>query len=120
MISNLSVALLLEDEPLIALGIEDELASAGFAVTSVESCKDADAWLDAHVPDIVVVDIVLRDGQSCGVVKRLVAARIPFVVHSGDHPSQHAGTPYEKGIWVSKPSASGELAEAAKSLLAAA
>lgn len=119
MIGNLSVALVLEDEPLIALGIEDELASAGFAVTTVGSCKEADTWLDANVPDIVVVDIVLRDGQSCGVVKRLIAS-IPFVVHPGDHPSQRAGTPYEKGIWVSKPSASGELAEAAKSLLAAA
>lgn len=117
---NRSVTLLLEDEPLIAMGIEDELECAGFVVSTAVSCEEANAWLDANVPDVVVVDIVLRDGQSCGVVARLIEAKIPFVVHSGDQPNMHAGTPYADGVWVSKPSASNEIADAARTLLVAA
>lgn len=116
--SNATVALLLEDEPLIAIGIEDELETAGFEVAAVASCDDADQWLDANTPDVVVVDIMLRDGPACGIVNRLLASKVPFVVHSGDHPSMHEGTPYTHGIWVNKPSGPDELANAAWSLLA--
>lgn len=38
---NAAVALLLEDEPLIAIDVELALGEAGFAVTTVASCAEA-------------------------------------------------------------------------------
>lgn len=109
------IALLLEDEPLIAIDLEISLASAGFEVTTAMSCFDAHAWLDDHRPDIVIVDIQLRDGPSDSVATRLVDLRIPFIVHSGDVLSQFDGTPFAHGIWLPKPSSEPELEAAIKS-----
>jgi DNA-binding response OmpR family regulator len=115
--SNASVALLLEDEPLIALDLEQMLEGAGFDVATVMSCKDADDWLSLCRPDIVIVDIVLRDGRSDQVVERLIEDGIPFIVHSGDHPGMHVGTAFANGRWVNKPAAPDELVNAARELI---
>lgn len=120
MASNASVALLLEDEPLIALDIEAILEGAGFDVTTVMSCADASDWLDSCRPDIVVVDIILTDGPCHAIVEKLIEAHIPFIVHSGDHPSMHVGTPFAHGRWVSKPADGDELAAVALAILASA
>ncbi|WP_108462836.1 response regulator [Devosia naphthalenivorans] len=114
---NASIALLLEDEPLIALDMEEMLGSAGFDVKTVMSCEQANEWLAICRPDIVIVDIELRDGTSDEVVERLVQNHIPFVVHSGEHPSMHVGTPFAHGRWISKPATPDELIDAARSLL---
>lgn len=115
---NAAVALLLEDEPLISLDLEQTLEAAGFAVTTIMSCEEADGWLAMLRPDVVVVDIELRDGRSDKIVERLVEDDIPFIVHSGDHPSMHVGTPFAHGRWVNKPTAPGELIGAVRALLA--
>ena len=96
--------LVLEDEPLIAMSIEDDLRAAGFVNATVGSCTDAHAWLDGNRPTVVIVDIELRDGPSHAIAERLVNERIPFVVHSGDVADALQGTPYEHGVWLSKPS----------------
>ena len=107
--------LLLEDEPLIAMGVEVDFESAGFAVTTVMSCEEANAWLDQHKPQIVIIDILLRDGPSDAVANRLVKSGIPFIVHSGDHRSLHERTPFAAASsWVGKPSPASDLLEAAQ------
>jgi DNA-binding NtrC family response regulator len=88
--TNAAVCLLLEDEPLISMDLEMTLGAAGVDVTSVMSCEEANDWLEICRPDVVVVDIELRDGCSDKVVQRLVEDNIPFIVHSGDHPSMHS------------------------------
>lgn len=117
--ANRAVALLLEDEPLISMDVEITLVDAGFEVHCAMSCKDANAWLDNHRPDVVIVDIVLRDGHCTEVVSRLLQAKIPFIVHSGDSPSTHIGTPFELGAWVAKPSIPNALLQAATAASAA-
>lgn len=112
------VALLMEDEPLIALDVEATLAAAGFDVTTVPSCADALEWLDVCRPDIVIVDIILEDGPCHSVVARLVEDGIPFLVHSGDHPSMHVGTPFASGTWLSKPVNEAAMALVAQTLVA--
>jgi DNA-binding response OmpR family regulator len=114
-----AVCLLLEDEPLIAMDLEMTLGAAGFDVTSVMSCEEANDWLQICRPDVVVVDIELRDGRSDKVVERLVEDEIPFIVHSGDQPGMHADTVFAKGTWLNKPAAAEELVAAAKALLSA-
>jgi DNA-binding response OmpR family regulator len=76
------------------------------------------AWLDAWTPALAIVDIELHDGASENVVRRLIEIKIPFIIHSGDLPSQHSDTPFAAGKWVNKPSLTVELVEAAKALLA--
>lgn len=113
-------ALVLEDEPLIAMAVEDELTAAGFSVSTVLSCEDANIWLKANRPDIVILDILLRDGPADEVVTSLIDSKIPFIVHSGDHRDMLQGTPYAQGVWVSKPHAGDELATAARALFVSA
>lgn len=114
MAKNTPTVLLLEDEPLIFMDIEAALKAEGFEVATVMSCLDANAWLDHCKPDLVVVDIELRDGTCTDVVIRLLKWHIPFVVHTGDHPSFYGGTPFAHGTWVGKPAATEELVQALK------
>jgi DNA-binding response OmpR family regulator len=103
---------------LIAMDMELTLAGSGFAVTTVASSSEAQDWLARHRPDVVIVDIELRDGPCNDIVERLVQDNIPFIVHSGDDPAAHAGSPFANGRWINKPSDPGELVSAARSLLA--
>lgn len=119
MAPNTSVALLLEDEPLISMDLEMTLEAAGFQVSTVMSCTDANSWLDTRTPDLVVVDIQLSDGRSTDIAARLVAAKIPFIVHSGDQHSLFTGTPFAHGTWLGKPAAPDDLVEAAMAAIAA-
>lgn len=116
---NKRTALLLEDEPLIAMDVEMTLREAGFDVSIIGSCAEALEWLEVCRPDIVIVDIVLRDGPCHEVVRQLVTDGIPFVVHSGDLPTMHADTPFEAGAWVNKPSEATELLSVVRELVEA-
>lgn len=116
--TNITVALLLEDEPLIAMDIEHTLSRAGFDVTTVTSCADALEWLGFCRPGVVIVDIILQDGPCHKVVAKLVEDGIPFIVHSGDHPSNHADTPFAGGTWVGKPADSAEMVRTVQQILA--
>ncbi len=118
MATNAAVCLLLEDEPLISMDLQMTLETAGFDVTSVMSCEEANDWLEICRPDVVIVDIELRDGRSDTVVERLLEDKIPFIVHSGDHPGMHADTVLAMGTWINKPAAPDELVAAARALLA--
>lgn len=109
--------LLLEDETLISMDLEAALRLEGFDVTTAASCTEAHAWLDRNIPDIVIVDIELRDGNCTEVVARLVEAKVPFVVHSGDYSSSYVGTPFARGAWVGKPAAPEELIRAMRAAL---
>lgn len=117
MVSYASIALLLEDEPLIAMDLKAILEEAGFSVVTVVSCRDADDWLRMFRPDIAVVDIELRDGPCDRIAEQLIEDGVPFIVHSGDHPSTYAGTPFASAPWIGKPQQAGELASAAQALL---
>ena len=99
------LVLLLEDEPLIAIDVEDIFRRAGFTVGSIiSSCKDASVWLEANNPDAVVLDIDLRDGACVDIAKTLVARNIPFVVHSGKSLSMNDFDPvFQSGAWIEKP-----------------
>lgn len=107
-------ALILEDEPLIAMDVEYSLREAGFDVAIVGSCAEAIEWLKVRKPDIVIADVVLRDGPCHAVVEQFVHKNIPFVVHSGDVAEELMGTPYEFGVWLSKRSKPADLIEALK------
>jgi len=91
--------LIVEDEPLIAMMLEDFLAELGHEV--VGTCDSVEAALD-HVAkggfDVAIVDIQLKDGERAWpVADRLAEAGTPFVIATGGHveepPEQHADAP---------------------------
>ena len=91
--------LIVEDEPLIAMMLEDFLETLGHRV--VASCDSVDAAL-GHVEeggfDVAILDVSLKDGrQVWPVADRLAAVGTPFVLATGGHveppPAAHAGAP---------------------------
>ena len=81
--------LLVEDEPLIRLMLEKELADAGFALVVAANGRQAMAELDADAARFraVVTDIRLGEGPDGWEVARQareLVAGIPVVYVSGD------------------------------------
>src|SRR5688500_18759129 len=91
--------LIVEDEPLIAMMLEDFLAELGHEV--VGTCDTVEQALD-HVAkggfDLAIVDVQLKDGERAwAVADRLAEAGTPFVIATGGHveppPAEHADAP---------------------------
>lgn len=108
------VALLLEDEALIAMDVGELLASEGFTPAVVVSCAAADEWLDANPPPAVaLIDVHLPDGPCDRIAERLRDLGVPTVVHSGDMASaESAGGPFSHAVWIAKPSPTEALTKA--------
>lgn len=80
--------LLLEDEPFIALDLEELLFENGVEnVVTLTSCGEALTWLRENTPGLVIVDPRLTDGLCSEVVRNLVTRRLPFLVYSGESGS---------------------------------
>ncbi len=77
--------LVVEDEPLIAMMLEDFLDILGKTPAgSADSVADALAAIDRGGIDAAILDVHLRGGEkSWPVADRLVAAGIPFVLATG-------------------------------------
>jgi two-component system, response regulator PdtaR len=64
--SNLKV-LIVEDNPVIVQDIREELEDRGFAGIETADClRDAIRSLDRGMPDVAIVDLALRDGDTGG------------------------------------------------------
>lgn len=91
--------LIVEDEPLIAMMLEDFLESLGHrVVASCESVEEALDHVEAGGFDVAIIDVQLRDGkQVWPVADRLAKDGTPFIVATGGHvdppPEQHAAAP---------------------------
>jgi CheY-like chemotaxis protein len=76
--------LIVEDDPIIALGIEDTIL--GFGVKSVRtagSVAKALAMIDDHAPDFALLDVGLVREKSFAVAERLQGLKIPFIFVTG-------------------------------------
>ena len=72
--------LIVEDDPIIALGIEDTIV--GFGVTRVRtagSVAKALAMIDDRAPDFALLDIGLIGERSFAIAERLEALKISFI-----------------------------------------
>ena len=91
--------LIVEDEPLIAMMLEDFLDSLGHQIVgTVDSVADAMARIDEGGFDIAILDVHLKGGEAVWpVADRLASENIPFVLATGGHieppPPQHAAAP---------------------------
>jgi len=102
------VALLLEDEGIIALDVEQSLAGEGYMVVTATSSSAALQWLaDNPPPALAVIDVHLSDGPCVEVAVQLARDAVPFVVHTGSMASEHEV--FTKGYWLPKPTSSARL-----------
>jgi CheY-like chemotaxis protein len=91
--------LIVEDEPLIAMMLEDFLESLGHdVVASCETVADALGHVAAGGFDVAIIDVQLKDGERVWpVADRLAEAGTPFVLATGGHveppPPRHAAAP---------------------------
>jgi DNA-binding response OmpR family regulator len=95
--------MLVEDEPMIALMVEDMLEAMGFRLVGLFS-RNAEAltFLCAHRPDVAVVDFSLADGKADPLARKLREQRIPFLIISGFTRSA-ADEAFDGAPWLEKP-----------------
>ena len=102
--------LVAEDEPLVAMLLEDCLLDAGATILGpVATVREALALAATERPDAAVLDLNLS-GETClAIADALAAAGVPFLVatgYGGDAPlPRHAGVqvlqkPYEPALLV--------------------
>jgi DNA-binding response OmpR family regulator len=90
--------LVVEDEPLIAMMLEDFLESLGHHVSATcDSVADALTRTDEGGFDLAILDVNLKGENVWPVAERLREKNIPFVLATGGHvdppPPQFAGAP---------------------------
>jgi DNA-binding response OmpR family regulator len=83
------IVLVVEDDPLIAMIIED-FVSASADVVTVASRADARAQLSRPV-DLAILDVDVTNGQTFDIAALLDEKQVPFVFVSGSDP--HAVPP---------------------------
>lgn len=92
------VVLIVEDEPLIAMGLEDILADQGVSHRGpVGSVAAALAMIEEGGFDMALLDVNLRGERIDAVADRLAAAGIPFIFTTGHGaeglPAAHSDRP---------------------------
>jgi DNA-binding response OmpR family regulator len=112
--------LIAEDNPLIAASYENIVTDAGLSVGgSFLSCESAEEWLNAHNPDLAIIDIMLQDGNSAELAKKLCGREIPFLVITGcSVESEDVDNVFKSAPWLEKPISSAALEFALRSLIA--
>ena len=90
--------LIVEDEPLIAMMLEDFLDSLGHTVAATcETVADALARVGQGGFDIAIIDVNLNGEQVWPVADRLAAQGVPYILATGGHieppPALHASVP---------------------------
>jgi CheY-like chemotaxis protein len=84
-VSNRSI-LIVEDEPLIAMMLEDFILSLGHEVRGpCESVAEAMRALDGEPFDLAILDVNLKGESVWPVATQLRDRGIPFVLASGGH-----------------------------------
>jgi CheY-like chemotaxis protein len=91
--------LIVEDEPLIAMMLEDFLDSLGHRIAgSCESVEEAMALVEKGEFDVAIIDVQLKNGEKVWpVADRLADTGKPFILATGGHveppPERHAAAP---------------------------
>ena len=81
--------LIVEDEPMLALTLEETLVDAGFEIAGVAGTLDkALALIESAGCDAAIVDANLNGISATPVAAALTARGLPFIVMSGYSPGQ--------------------------------
>jgi DNA-binding response OmpR family regulator len=84
--------LIVEDEPMIALTLQDLLVDAGFEIAGVAGkLEKAVALIESGVCDAAIIDANLAGVSASPIASALAARGLPFIVLSGYSPDQLQG-----------------------------
>ena len=96
--------MIVEDQALIGMSLEAFLEDAGFNVAGIfMSNTHALQWLEEDVPDVAVLDIMIRDGTSLEIARALKRRGVPFAIYSGLPPKGDCPTELQDVPWLEKP-----------------
>jgi CheY-like chemotaxis protein len=85
-VSDQHIILIVEDEPLIAMMLEDFLLSLGHEVRGTcESVGEALKAIEAEDFDLAILDVNLKGENVWPVAAELRGRSIPFILASGGH-----------------------------------
>ncbi len=104
--------LVVDDEPQILRGLRIVLRSAGYAVEQAENSGQALASLADHIPDVLLLDLVLPDGDGVDVCRQVRRwSKVPIVVLSavGDERQKVRALDAGADDYVTKPFGTEEL-----------
>ena len=115
--------LLVEDEILVAMGVEALLAASGVEVVGVaSSAEEAVRLAESEHPDLALMDIRLkgkRDGVDAALeMRRKTGIRCIFLTAYTGAATRARATPAEPLGWVSKPCATESLVPMVKAAVA--
>lgn len=112
------LALIVEDEALIALNLQDELQDAGYAVAGpFTTCSAALEWLATGTPALAILDATLNDGSCSRVAIELSRREVPFLIHSGHQEQHYLLAEFQHVTWIEKPAPPAVLVDACQQLL---
>jgi DNA-binding NtrC family response regulator len=95
--------LIVEDEPMIALSLEDVLIDADFEVAGVVGkLEKALALIESGACDAAIVDANLAGVSASPAAMALAARGVPFIVISGYSPEQMKGA-FPGALFIQKP-----------------
>lgn len=96
-------ALVIEDFPVIAMSIQDELADMGFSAAIAATEAEAVALAEERCPDLIIADVRLAQGCGIEAVRRICGGRsIDVIFMSGDSEAVGGGATGE-ACFLSKP-----------------
>jgi CheY-like chemotaxis protein len=99
---RIDAVLIVEDEPLIALGMEEILVGQGLPVEYCPSREEALKLLGSKTPAVAILDFHLKDGKATDIAAELEARNVPVIFCSGLHQSD-IPLEFRKATWLSKP-----------------
>jgi len=89
--------LVVEDEPVIALALEDLLLDGGARPLFASTLAEGEAKVAAHALDAALLDVNIHGKQSYPLARILRAHGVPFIFASGYgatvHDAEFAGVP---------------------------
>ena len=98
------VAMIVEDEAIIAMGLEDGLADHGYEIAGpFSACADALAYLKTDAPEFAILDAVLTDGPCVVLARELQQRRVPFLIYSGADALKELADEFQEVQWIEKP-----------------
>ena len=105
------IILMVEDEPFIAIDMEETLLNAGYSVEARSSRTNALRWLSENTPSVAILDVYLKDGDGTEIALILRDRGVPIIFCSGGSPYD-LPEDFRAASWVHKPFMGRELLHA--------
>ncbi|MBD8524831.1 response regulator [Pseudoxanthomonas sp. CAU 1598] len=112
--------MIVEDEPALALLLQDTLHEAGFQTTVLAEGAGVVAWVREHAPTVVLLDLVLPGGDGFAICKEIRAfSTVPLIMITAraEEADRLRGLDIGADDYVCKPFHAAEVAARVRALL---